>query len=283
MLAYFPSRFGFMFALWLAVPTITLAAGESEKAYQQAQRQVAAGDLAAARRSMITAVKAERSNQQYLQQYLLISQALKLEAAVQTQRDPERWESAAQALSLFYTSQGHPARALPVDQAIFDRLQTAESAVQLAETLLSLDEAAGAAGVLRTLPAERTTTASSAMLCVALARAGEMDEAKRVGTALRAGSADDPFTLYLAARAQAVTGEADRSMATLTRCFESVPPSRLDALKSHSRTCPDFAGVASSAVFARVQQTESKVPESKCSGGSSCSTCPMRGNCSHGK
>jgi hypothetical protein len=278
----FPSRVGFSFVLWLALPTLALA-GEAERAYQQAQRQVAAGDLAAARRSLVAAVKAERGNQQYLQQYLLISQALKLEAAVKTERDPQRWESAAQALSLFYTSQGHPARALPVDQAIFDRLQTAESAVQLAETLLSLDEAGGAVDVLRTLSAERATSASSAMLCIALARAGEPDEAERVGKALQVGSAADPFALYLAARAQAVIGQPDQSMATLTRCFQSVPPSRLDALKSHSRSCLDFAGLASSAAFAQVQQTESKVPESKCSGGSSCSTCPMRGNCSHGK
>ena len=41
------------------------------------------------------------------------------------------------------------------------------------------------------------------------------------------------------------------------------------------------ADMTSSAAFAQVLQTKSKVPESKCSGGSSCSTCPMRGNCSH--
>jgi hypothetical protein len=32
-----------------------------------------------------------------------------------------------------------------------------------------------------------------------------------------------------------------------------------------------------------VLRTESKVPESKCSGGTSCSNCPMRGKCSHGQ
>jgi ferredoxin len=72
-------------------------------------------------------------------------------------------------------------------------------------------------------------------------------------------------------------------MTTLTSCFAAVPPSRLDELKNHARKCSEFAGVASSPAFAQALQTQSKVAESKCSGGSSCSTCPMRGNCEHGQ
>ena len=97
----------------------------------------------------------------------------------------------------------------------------------------------------------------------------------------RCAPAADSFTLYLTARAQAAVGEAAKSLATLTRCYESVPPSRLEPLKSHTKLCSEFADMTSSAAFAQVLQTKSKVPESKCSGGSSCSTCPMRGNCSH--
>ena len=65
------------------------AAGDAEKAFQQAQQLVAKGDLLAAKKALVIAVKAERSNQKYLQQYLLVSQAIKLQAAVKTQKDPQ--------------------------------------------------------------------------------------------------------------------------------------------------------------------------------------------------
>lgn len=257
------------------------AANVAEDAFQEAQQLVASGDLLAAKKALVTAVKAERSNPKYLQQYLLVSQAIKLQEAVKTQKDPRRWESAAQSLSLFYTTHDLYAQALPVDEAIFKRSKTADAAVQFAETLLALKKFKQAAEVLSGLAPQQATTASQALLCVSLARQGDLSEAKRVEAGLQTTSAADSFTLYLTARAHAAVGETTRALTTLTRCYESVPPSRLEPLKSHTKLCSEFAGMASSDAFAQVLKTQSKVPESKCSGGSSCSSCPMRGNCSH--
>ncbi len=258
-------------------------AADARQAYQQAQEQVAAGDLAAVRKSMIAAVKLDRANQRYLQQYLLITQALKLEAEFKQQRDPKRWESAAQSLSLFYSSQGHHAQALPVDEALFARLKTADAAVQLAETLLAVENYARAVEVIRSLPDQQVSTASTALLSIALARQGDLSAARETVGRLRVERESDPFALYVAARAQAAIGQDAESLKTLVLCYEAVPPSRLAALKSHTRQCSEFAGLAATAGFAQALQTQSKAPESKCSGGSSCATCPMRGNCSHDK
>lgn len=275
----FRQSWGMVLALCLC-STTAWAANDAAVSFERARQLVAAGDLAAARKALVAAVKADRSNQQYLQQYLLVSQAIKLQQAVKTEKDPKRWEAAAQSLSLFYSSQGLHAQALPVDEAIYNRLKSADAAVQLGETMLALDEHGRAVELLRDAP--QNSPASQALLCVALVRQGNTDEANQVASTLKVASDADPFTLYLAARAQAAVGDSS-ALATLKRCYESVPPSRLNALKNHTKQCRDFARLTSSAAFSEVLRTQSKVPESKCSGGSSCSSCPMRGNCSHGK
>ncbi len=267
---------------WLNGAAVGRAANDAEQAFQRGQQLVAEGDLRAAVQTLGSAVKLDRDNQRYLQQYLLTRQAVQLQAIMDKEKDSQRWEMAALALSSFYSSQNLYARALPVDEAMFKRLKTADSAVQLAETLLSLEKPDRAAEVLASLGTEKATTASRALRCVALARQGEVDEAKRVAATLRLASDADPGTLYLTARAQATVGQEAQSLATLTRCFEGIPPSRLDLLKSHTKLCVDFQSLATHPSFTQVLQTESKVSESKCSGGSSCSSCPMRGSCGHG-
>lgn len=276
-------RIGALVLACCLCPPASWAANSAEEAFQKSQQLVAAGDLLAAKKALTTAVKTERGNQAYRKQYMLVSQALKLEKAVKTQQDPQRWESSAKSLSLFYTSQGLHAQSLPVDEAIFQRLRTEEAAMQLADTLLSLDQNERAVEVLRSIQPKQATTASQALLSVALARQGNLSEASRMEAAFKVAPDTDSVALFLVARAQAAIGEDAKSLTTLARCYESVMPSRLDALKSYTRQCREFSGMASSVAFAQALQTKSKVHESKCSGGSSCSNCPMRGKCSHGK
>ncbi len=266
---------------WMLAVTC-LAAGDAEVSFQKGKQLVAAGDLRSAVQALAGAVKLERANQQYLQQYLVTRQALTYESMLNKEQDPQRWEKAALALSSFYTSQGLPQHALPVDEAIFRRLKTSDAAIQLADTLLSLEQPDRAARVLTELSTEQVTSASQALFCVALVRQGKSDEARKVAAALQVGADADPGTLFVAARAQGAVGASEQAVALLVRCFEGVAPSRLELLKTHTRSCRDFSVMASNAAFAQALKTESKVPESKCSGGSSCSSCPMRGACAHG-
>jgi hypothetical protein len=85
--------------------------------------------------------------------------------------------------------------------------------------------------------------------------------------------------MYSMARLHAAVGNSPEALGLLTRCFESVAPSQLDGFKAHVRQSRDFADLAPDARFAKALQTKSKVPESKCSGGSRCAGCPMRGKC----
>lgn len=255
---------------------------DAETAYSQGQKLLSAGDLRGALQSYVQAVKLDRNNQQYMQQYRLARRALELQDKLSKQTDPKQWEADALALRSFFNTQGLSQLALPLDQQLFEKAPTEDNAIMLAETWLSMDRSAEAVQVLSKLPESKSGPAGRAMLAIALARQGEREKAVAVAEALAAlPAATDAGTLYLLARMQAALGNTNESIATLTACLAAVPPSRQDMLKSHARLCRDFTGVTASSGFTQALATPSKVAESKCSGGSSCSTCPMRGACAH--
>ena len=260
---------------------LTCAANDARSEYAKGEARLAEGDLRGALQAYVAAVKLDRDNQEYIQQYMLVRQAVALEKALSSEEDPSQWELMAQGLRSFFIAQNLPAQSLPIDREIFERLKTADAAVQLAETLLSLNQSEEAVRVLETVDSRRATVGSRALLAVALARQERIEEAQAVQASLLmpdSGEAD-PGTLYLLARMQAALGDQAGAINSLQRCFESVPPSRLDTLKSHAETCADFTSLASLASFTSVLRTQSKVPESKCSGGSNCGSCPMRARC----
>ena len=271
----------FGFGVWMLVAQFATAQ-QAEQAYAVGNEQLAQGDLRAAIQSYASAVQADRSNQQYAQQFLLVRQVLLLHQAMDRETDVQRWQQSAQALRTFYVSRGLHQQALPVDEAVFARDKSANAAIQLAETRLALDDNAAAADALSSLEPERVTPGVRALLAIAWTRQGKRDEARQVAGQVTVSKDAGPGTLYMVARMHSAVGEDQPSVELLRRCFEAVPPSRLDDLKLHARTCPDFAAVSATPAFAAVLQTASKVAESACSGGSSCGSCPMRARCASG-
>ena len=243
---------------------------------------LAQGDLRGALKAYATAAQTNRSNEGYVQQFLLVRQVVMLQDSLDKETDAARRTQLGQSLRAFYASQGLFGRALPIDQELYQRLGSPNAAIQLAETQLALEQAGLAAEVLSSLTPEQTTPATQSLLCVALVRQGKPDAARQLADRVVVDPQAGPGTLYIVARMQAAVGDSGPAVATLRRCFESVPPSRLEALRAHAQGCVDFASLHSGPEFKSALQTASKVTESTCSGGSSCSTCPLRGNCSSG-
>ena len=158
-----------MFATWSCSLSRSAWAGtDADSAFLQGQKLLADGDLRAAVKAYGTAVKLDRDNQQYLQQYMLARRAVVLQDALAKEPDPQKWEETALALRSFFNAQGLHAQTLPLDRAMLERSETADNAMQLAETLLALEQTDEAAAVLTGLDPQQATTASQAMLAVAL-------------------------------------------------------------------------------------------------------------------
>lgn len=274
-------RFVVLLALGIALGASTASAQSAASAYRQGNTHLAAGDLQQALKSYGQAAQADRANQQYAQQFLLVRRIVQLQGSLDKETNPARWGATAQSLRSFYVSRGLHAQALPVDEAIWQRDKSSNAAIQIAETRLALGQHAQAASLLESLPEDAATPGTQALLSIARARQGQLEQAKATAAAVTADDAG-PGTLYLVARMHGAVGDAERAVQTLTHCFQAVPPSRLEDLKAHSRVCLDFAALSSSPAFTSALKTESKVVESRCSGGTSCANCPMRGDCSSG-
>ncbi len=259
-----------------ALPVHAQSAADS---FTQGKALLAEGQLQPALQAFAAAVRADRNNQEYMQQYALLRQIIDLRARLEGERDAQRWEYVARALHSYYFSQAMYPMALELSQQMSARLKDSTSALLVAETALAMNKNDVAAEALSALEESQQSTSSRALLGVALAREGKLAEAKKIAQGLELSTEEQMGVLYSAARLQSVVGDTSAAMATLTKCFESTPPSRLEGLKQYARQCADFGTIASTPAFAQVLQTGSKIAESKCSGGSGCANCPMRGNC----
>jgi tetratricopeptide (TPR) repeat protein len=261
------------------LPTATLAATPAES-FERGKSRLSDGDLRGALKEYAEAARAAPENDSYLREFMLVRNAVLLKTNLTQVSDQKQWLQMAQALRAFYAGNGLLEQALQLDKQIHARKGSSFTAMQLAETQLALDLNADAENVLTALGTQKSTTASQALLAIALVRQGKLDKAQEVAKAIASAGDKGPVTLYDLARMHAALGNANESLTLLVRSFEGTLPSQLDLFKRHARKCPEFAAVADSSTFQKALETESKVPESKCSGGSSCASCPMSGQCS---
>jgi len=265
----------------LSVLCTAAFAANPEKAFERGKSLVSEGDLRGALKQYAVAARAAPDNESYLEEFLLVRNAVLLKHNLERTGDQKQWLQMAQGLRAFYSGNGLLQQALELDKQIHAKTNTSFTAVQLAETQLALDLNADAENVLSALGIDKSTSASRALLAIALARQGNLAKAHAIAEATAASDKDGPITLYNLARMQAALGNADESIALLTEAFQATLPSRLVLFKGHAAKCPEFTAIAGSASFQKALATESKVTESACSSGRSCASCPMRAGCAN--
>jgi tetratricopeptide (TPR) repeat protein len=263
----------------LALPA--LASGESgPEAFSRGKSLLDKGNLDAALTAFAAAARADIDNDSYRQQYALVRRIVDLRKRMDVEKDPERWEYSARALHAFYMDQGLHEQGVVVARKIHEKAGTASTAVTLAETELALNNNAEAEKMLAALDKDgKSTPMTRTLWGVALARLGKAQEAKKLAQSVSLADDAGPQLAYSYARLSAVAGNTDAALAALQKCFQTLPPSRLENFKEHAKVCPEFSAIASTAGFAKAMETESQVAESKCSGGSGCAGCPNRAKC----
>lgn len=266
-----------LFSTVAGASSVTVA-GVADDCFQRGEALLEKGDLPAALNAYADAVRADRSSQAYLQEYMLVRRAIALDQALANEKAPERWLQIAEALRSFYAQKNLHAKALEIDEQIHKTQGTESSALQLAETQMTMHKYVDAERVLLSLGPDKSK-AAQALLAVALAHQERLAEAREIAEAVSTPIFCDVGTLYSIARMRAVVGDTNECLAVLTRCFEATPPSNLDRFKAHAEQSADFVAMASTPGFRAVLRTNSKIAESKCSGGETCAGCPMRGKC----
>lgn len=244
---------------------------------------IAKGDLKGALKAYKSAAKADPKNKAYRQEFAMVRRAAAMSDFLDREEDDAEWALTAKAMRSFYRGRGAWSQVLALDRRAHERLNTPETALALAESLLETGNDAEALVLLEGLPEPALSLRSKVLWAVALAREGKPDEAKAMLTRCELPDNADAALLYDCARAYALVGDGPEALQLLTRHFESTPPSRLEARTTLAKASIDFASLAGSDAFGKVLQTKSKIKESDCSGGTSCGSCPSRGSCSSKK
>lgn len=262
------------------VAASAVARGETApEVFTQGESLLAKGQFPAALQAFATAARADRDNPEYMQHYAMTRQIVDLRSRLETEKNPQRWENMARAVRAFCLSERIYPELLKMDEDIHARLGTADTAAMLAETQLAMARNSDAVKILSALEGNKTTAMTQALLGIALVRSGKKDEAKQIAGKLELPADAGPSINYAAAQLYAAVGDSATAAKLLKTCFEATLPSMLDGFKIHAKDCPEFAPIAESPEFVAALEAKSKMPESKCSGGSSCAGCPMSGKC----
>jgi tetratricopeptide (TPR) repeat protein len=263
--------------------TMVLAAdapiSEADKNYAEGEALLKKGEFDLALKAFALAAKDDLDNDQYRGQYMLVRRVIKMRKAVAREKNPQKWWQTAVALRSFYYKYDLYEEILALALQMHERKKTPESATVLADAYLALNRNADAEKAMVGVQAKDRAPQAQALLGIAQARQGKVEAAKGVLDGIEIPEGSGPRFLLDMARLRLLCGDQAGCLATLTTTFESTTPSALPTLKTFAKSLPDFASLAKSEQFAKVMKTESKVPESSCSGGSSCSSCANRGSC----
>ena len=246
--------------------------------YTQGAALLKQGQIDEAAKSFLAAARAAPKNQVYVQQALVLRRVQGLRRFITKNELSKRWETSARSLHLFYVQSGLGALAVELDTLAHQRMQSATSAAWLAEAYLETGQNAQATTLLASYSNQSPRLA--AYHALALARLGKPDDARRIAAGAVVADDAEPDYLYDVARLRAALGENPQALALLRTSFERTSAEVLPFVKGRARVSPDLASLAALPALAEVLQTESKVKQT-CSGGSSCSGCPMRGKCGH--
>ncbi len=270
----------FGLALSSVLPVDAGSAEQAAEIFASGKAMLAKADFEGALRAFKAAAQENSSEQEYAQQYAMLRQVIKMRGDCAKERDPEQWLRTSAALRTFYHDNHLYAESLPLDKERHRLQPSAESAVLLAETQLALGQNSEAVELLGGLKEVQTSARTGLLRRLALARMGRIEEAKSPAAQPQQVPDDaGPEYFYDLARLQALTGDSKGALAALTQSFERTAPSKLEAFRVEVIECKDLSSVASTADFAQVLKTPSKVKESDCSKGAGCGKCPKKAKC----
>jgi len=276
------SLFFLVVFLFPAIPAVSEEQAPSEAAslFEKGGTLLKEGDVEGSMNAYMAAARAEPGNKEYSDKALLIRRVVAIRRYVAANAVSDKWKKMVLSLHSFYLKNGVHSEALKLDRMAHEKLKSALSGSLLVETLLELQKNAEALAVLKGLDKKDLDLQNRLYFGITLARLNRIDDAIKVRQRLQISGDTATGVLYDFARLDSLLGNEGEAIKALKLCFEKTPPSSLDLVKGFVKGCVDFKPLAAKAAFSDVMKTKSKIKESDCSGGTSCSTCPKKAGCS---
>jgi len=263
---------------FLTLAGIVWAQAVGDSFIAQGEKLLQNGDFNGALQAFGEAVKTDRENADYRTEYLILRRVIKAREGLAAEENVDKWEASAKSLRRYYYQHNLYAEALKIDTQMYDKKKTEENAVLLAESQIENGADKEALELLQAQDAGKIGAAGRVLLALASGRTGNAPAAL---SALKACDYKDATgdVYFLSARAKALAGDQDSAAADLVKAFEMTPPSRLKDVKAAAQVCADLQSIQETDAYKKALQTDSKISESGCSGGSSCGSCQNKATC----
>ena len=249
----------------------------------EGQALLAKADFDGALRCFEQAAKTDPEELNHDIRAAILRRVIAMRSRLAGMEDGEKWLPMARALHAYYITNEVYSEALAIAQAMHEKQPSAETAVCLAQTYLATGKNAEAEQTLRGVAADENSPQVRVLLGIAIARQERADEARALLKEIKQPEPPSAQLAFDTARLCALVGDSGAAADALVVCFENTPPSRLSVVKAEAQEDVDLAMLRASNKFAAALKTESKVPESKCSSGTSCDKCPSRATCGSDK
>jgi hypothetical protein len=237
----------------------------------------------AALNEYVAAAKANPQEVYYRQQYAVLQRVVKMQNLIKTEINLEKWKSYAKAMRGYYYNKGFYSEVLALDLQAANKFNTGEFAANAVETMLLNGKTADAVKFIEEKKPEDKIVRYETLSLAAQALNGKAKESADALQALKIDPKTDSKSYFDAARIYNAAGDKEKTLSSLQLLLENTLPSEIEAERLMIKRTADFASLNGSEDYTKVLATQSKVEQSGCTGGSSCSTCKNRSKCSSSK
>ena len=202
--------------------------------------------------------------------YTYLKNILSKQESFSHEDNAERKQALGTALRSFYYAVGNVRKAQEIDQAVYAAAPTADNAIKLSSTLLTLEQNQEAEAVLtKVSPATVSTDLLSAIVA---ARKGDLARNRELAGKIALKDLTKPADQLLYARAVAAAGDKVAAGDAIKYIFTNTEPKKLVSLKAFISQNVDFKKVAGSDELKLALETKSALKD--CAG--DCAKCPKR-------
>ena len=256
---------------------VCVPAQDAQESFLKAKEFLQQSNFSEALKCFEKASQLEKLNLEYKREYLLLRQVIKVRKYLPKEPDQQRWSSMAFSLYTYYMQYKAYSEMLNIAKEIHEKAANNDSFLLVAESYIIAQRNKEAIQWISSVTPP--TPFLQILYAVATSRMGETEEGKKIYWELEKKEQKNSFYFFYKASLEALIGYKETSIKTLLLCFQNTPPQQISLIKARVQDSKDFIELFQEQSFKEVMKTKSLIPESSCSEGKDCSSCPKRGKC----
>ena len=249
------------------------------------------GDYDAALKVYALAARNNTSQTYYKDQYAILRRVIKMKRAMESfngqdtlsDSDMTKWGSYYKAVRGYYYDHGFYGESINLDKMASEKLKTEESTINYFESLVVLNNTQKAQELIANSSAANVNPELAVLKALMQVRTkDDLDNnIEEIENKLSPKDAPRSF-VYLACIYQ-LKGNTDKACKSIITALENTIPTQISMTRKLIESMGEFKTLTQNDKYLAAIETESKVYQSGCTGGSSCNSCSLKDTCSSNK